>query len=309
MTHVPLDEGLRLHGQGPREARRAVRLALDRHGKGAERAVRPASTRSGRGRRSTSSTRIRRPSPCAGSAARPSASSRSSSPRDAGAPAAASGRRRGPRPGRRALRRRQIRGGREGLSRGAGVPLAEVAELRARRRSRSSTRSRCSRRHAECVELAREALPQPARDGSGGERRGVRARLRSVPARGERRPRRRRRRVRESGARRPGRPEAPSGGRRPVGRVRPRSSRRGEDAKDEAGAKARRRANGSADLDAEAARVKTAEQRTALDPNRLSAYRSRRRDREGDPDARESRRRTFRRTTTRRPAWPTSTCS
>ena len=40
VPHVPLDAGLRLHGQGPREARRAVRLALDRHGKDAERALR-----------------------------------------------------------------------------------------------------------------------------------------------------------------------------------------------------------------------------------------------------------------------------
>lgn len=44
-----------------------------------------------------------------------------------------------------------------------------------------------------------------------------------------------------------------------------------EDAKDEDGAKALAR-EWVANLDAEAARVKTAEQRTALDPNRLSAY-------------------------------------
>src|SRR2546426_12020110 len=29
VTHVPVDEGLRLHGQGARAARRTVRLALD----------------------------------------------------------------------------------------------------------------------------------------------------------------------------------------------------------------------------------------------------------------------------------------
>ncbi len=44
-----------------------------------------------------------------------------------------------------------------------------------------------------------------------------------------------------------------------------------EDAKDEGGAKALAR-EWVANLDAEVARVKTAEQRTALDPNRLSAY-------------------------------------
>jgi tetratricopeptide (TPR) repeat protein len=44
-----------------------------------------------------------------------------------------------------------------------------------------------------------------------------------------------------------------------------------EDAKDDRGAKALAR-EWVADLDAEAARVQTAEQRTALDPNRLSAY-------------------------------------
>ena len=273
VPHVPLDAGIRLHRQGPGQARRAVRLALDRHREGARTPRSSRSSRSGPGPPSTSSIPNegdRRP---------------------------ALGRRRDGRAAREDLRRRRARRGRgksggsealgkadalygdgdyaegrQGLREALAALSPKSAGVRARRRGSLSTASRRRATTPSAWRLPARRCPSCAHTASGGEPspdRGLDCAL-ALPA-DRRGPRRDDRRVRG------GRPRGARGHvaqarrRRPVRALRlpaVRARRR----RGTRPARRRSRPSGSRTSTARRRAPKTADQRTALDPDRLTAF-------------------------------------